>query len=662
MAAPGPDPSSERRARWLLLPLVLGVLLLLPFAPRLSSGGVDDFTTLEMIRGIAQRGFPATVNVPGWHLPELQARWMNQRGDLQWGKYPPLYPYLMLPLFIVGGTWAVLGSSIVFLLFAALGTFWLGRRMSADPWVGTVAAYITLTSGLVWGRGFMIAPFSLVIAALTFMLCAAAAGIEAASEPGGQRRAAACGWLAGLLGGVAAGSHLLAVPMALAAGAALLLGRSPTGPRAPIVVSLAPWFAAGLGVPLLLVAFINHRRFGSWDPVTYGPCIWDACRSEDLIRETAGASLRFAAPALLWLSATGLGLVLALRRQRSHVPVALVLAVSLFLLLPSTLLRERVLRMGQALWYFLLNINAGGLDPQYPLAPAPDGLGVMMDGSLVRSALQTTPILALALGVRIPAGPRRPLALLLILPTLAGLLMLALRANLPVFHMLGATRQVMRYAAPVVPPLAVLSAAALRDLPWKRWHLWGGALLFLAVALYLLLGDEWTYARRWLLLYGTLAGAGAGLFCRLLFCHLASPLWGRGAALFATLALVLGASAGTALDLRQILERRLEDDRQVAALAALAPARFALVGATSTGMAVQLSLRATRDMEYVDLTEARDCQGLRRLIQHWTQTGRPIYYASRQLIGRECLPPGAHWQQMAPGYPLARLIFSPATR
>ncbi len=83
-------------------------------------------------------------------------------------------------------------------------------------------------------------------------------------------------------------------------------------------------------------------------------------------------------------------------------------------------------------------------------------------------------------------------------------------------------------------------------------------------------------------------------------------------------------------------------DRRLDRLAALTPARFALVG---WGPATDplLALRAERDIHYIDLVESTNWDGFRRIIDKWTDDGRPIFGAFPNDVNPPFGWPYADW-------------------
>jgi hypothetical protein len=257
---------------------------------------------------------------------------------------------------------------------------------------------------------------------------------------------------------------------------------------------------------------------------------------------------------------------------------------------------------------------------------APEGAGQFLGPYVIKSLLQSSPWLSLLLLASFARPTARRATLLVVAPAAALGASLLLRAGMPLAHALGYPFLHYRYITPMVPLLAVLSASAMRSMPWSRidWALL--AAIALGVGGWLWRGhDDEPLLRRLLLLRVTLVLA------------LAAPaaLWwsrrrsdARARALCATqtaaAACGLAVAVNLGLDLPALLRLRRENDAVLDRVAALTLPRFALVG---WGREVDplLALRRTRDIEYADLYEAEDWSGVRALLERWTRDQRPVY-------------------------------------
>ena len=178
---------------------------------------------------------------------------------------------------------------------------------------------------------------------------------------------------------------------------------------------------------------------------------------------------------------------------------------------------------------------------------------------------------------------------------------------------------------PALPLLVVLGVGAVRELPWSWKHVVLVAALTVAFAVTLNQApDDGPYWRRLLILRGTLAfGGGALILGGIAHTHLARA-WRHAAAIAAAAALACGIAVTMLIDFRVTRLMQGEHARKVDHFALLTPQRFALVGWASDIDTV-LALRATRDVEYIDLTESDGWLELRQMIDRWSNDRRPIF-------------------------------------
>lgn len=622
-----------RRAPWLATALLGALLSLVAFGAATASWtspqNVDNRTYLEMIDGIARHGLPYTTNGPVAQHRELQARWNNYARGRLWGALPPVFPYLAAPAYRVGGTLAVVRLNILMLALLALGVYRLARRLTGDSLAGSAAAWAALVATPASTVALDTSPYATMITAIVWATDCAVASL-ATRDDLAARRSRWSAAAAGLCAGLAVGAHPLSFPMVAPLLAALFVvgGDADARALAPSRASLVRGACAMAGALAVLVwvGALNHVRFGSWNPVTYGPCVWRSCAETGLDRQGIGPMLRWARPVLVWFAAT---VAVGLFVRRSRAGLATVAALSLAALAPPSELHNKALALVTLAWGFVVDVSP--LTLGYGFVPHPDGLGTFLGPFALKSLLQCSPaaLLAALAGSR-QASVRRALGLAA-LPCAALLASLALRANLPTAYALGYPFLYLRYVVPALPLAMVLAVVAVRDLPWRAWHLGVGAAVCAGLSLWLSRwSDDDPHARRVMLLRVTLAVAAAStaLVARSRGAQgddaRATGRWSHAAALGATVAFAVSFAVGAAVDLRAVLRVRRDSERRVEAVTRTLPRRFAVMG-YPVEIDPVLGLRATRDVEYADLYEARDWIGLRAIVGGWWRDGRPVF-------------------------------------
>jgi hypothetical protein len=621
--APGP-----RVALGALVALTLVAALAVPWRSALN---VDNRTYADMIAGVARTGLPIIDNGPARQFPELQARWMTLRGDTLWGALPPVFAYLAAPFYALAGLRGVLALNVSLLGVLALGVARLTDRASSHPWAGVGAAWLTLAATTVWGSSLDASPYSL---AITLTVWSTALAADSLDHAGAAARRYAFG--AGLLGALAVGTHLLSAPMLLCLFAALALlpgdpAAFPTALRDWLrtqphdAVARARLLAALLGAagPLAAVGMLNRVRFGSFNPVTYGPCVWRSCAETGLDVQGIGAMLRWFAPLVAWAAGAAVA-VWATRRHRPSCAAA-ALTAALVLCLPGTL-RDRAGALARLVYAFVVDVSPLSLG--FGFVRAPDGLGLFLGPFVVRSLLPAAPFVVLALAVPWDTARARRAAVTTLLPVVGLLGALALRANLPPAYALGYPFLSVRYVAPALPLLAAASAWALVRLGMSRRVLVASALLALACGLWFARADDdGSLLRRQLLLRVPLALAA--LVTVLVPGVLGAAGRAHRAALWVSVALALGLSAGAALgsDLAHLFALRREHELRLVRIARHLPHRVAVYG-YPVELDPVVSLREGRDLRFADLYETRDW-AFEPLVRRWWAEGRTVFAVHR---------------------------------
>ncbi len=620
------------RAYALVAPLILALVVVAAAFPWRGVWGVDNRTYAEMIDGVRRHGLPYTTNGDIQRFPEAVAPFNVPSHGRLWGEYPPLFAYVAAPALALGGLRGVTRLNLLLVAATAWSVFRLGRRVTGSARAATIATYAVVLSSPLVTLSFQTLGAPLMVL-LVVLACHAAVD---ASEASGRRRLA-FSLLTGVLGGLAVSAHLVALPMvvALLLGLAIVRGApsSPVedGKTAPLMrLGLA---AGAFAATLLPLAVLNGYRFGSFNPVSYGPCVWEQCKITGTADLSPGALVAFAWPAVPWLCLVVAGLWLS---RRSRLATAGVILVSAAVLVPHTGMHDRVLRMARTVLAYVVHpsiIDVRVTTTDYPwFWVPPDGLGALhvvpggdpAHGTAIKSLLECTPFLALALATRLGRGGDAGRRLLLALPVVALFAQLALLAKFEGAAALGWPNLYMRYALAAVPLLAILGAGEAATLPLQGKHALAAALIGLGLFAYFARGhDDVPLARRVLETYMTLIAAALALAALL---AVRTRPWARPWA-SAAVALSLGVGVGVSLGVDGCLTARAarDRDRRMDRLEALTPPRFALAGWGPENDEV-LALRAERDIEYVDLTESRvGWTNFRKLIDVWSDRGLPVF-------------------------------------
>jgi hypothetical protein len=204
-------------ATWGLAALVVAILTAAWLAPWHSNLTVDDRSYLEMVQAVSARGLPYRDDVPADRFVELRARWNIERDGRLWSTYPPLFAYVAVPAYRLGGVRGVIRFDIALLALVVVGVFGVARRVGASGPTALAAAAASVLCTPVWALSFVVSSFTLAIALVVWSVRVALDAIGS----GSRGRAA----LAGLLAGAAMATHLLAFPMLLGLGVAMLTRR-----------------------------------------------------------------------------------------------------------------------------------------------------------------------------------------------------------------------------------------------------------------------------------------------------------------------------------------------------------------------------------------------------------------------------------------------------
>ncbi|HEX4446479.1 MAG TPA: hypothetical protein VH044_07085, partial [Polyangiaceae bacterium] len=397
----------DAHARALLGMFCFALALEATIRPAVGAGAGDPRTYIEMTAGIVKTGLPYIENGPLTlidRFPGLQMPWDVVTDGRAWGIYGPVYPYLAAPFLWYGGLRLMSIFTALMLIPVALASFLLARLVTRDELLGAYAGILTVVSTPLLSKAFEPSPYLLgtaLIAGATY------AAIRSTRAVGRSRTL--FGALAGLLGGLTWGSHMLLAPMAVALWPAVAFVDSPAGApesrrsfaitRGGLMAALG--FGAGLALCIGPLAWLNSVRFHSWSPLSYGPVPWPIVPHAPM---TARDELLFALPCFAWLGVVGGAIWLGVTRPvlgplpglAQRIVAAALLAGALAVLAHEDELRERLIAMGNLGYAFVVD-QAHTADPYLTRVSR---FGALRGDRLNKSVLQATPILLMVLLLR----------------------------------------------------------------------------------------------------------------------------------------------------------------------------------------------------------------------------------------------------------------------
>ncbi len=608
---------AHRAARTVAVALLVAFAACVPFRAALI---VDNRTYLEMAAGVRAHGLPYTENTWSDVLPEAAPSFNVPKAGKLWGEYPPLYAYVAAPALAIGGLRAVhqQNALLVALLAWLVGQIALlvtGRQRAA-----TFSLLATAFATPMYAGSF----FTFAMPITSLMLAASLLSAIASLRSARPLLAVA---ISGVFAGLAIEGHLSATLM----GGALLLAtahaHAASGPREARLKAFAKALTAGgagMAIALAPLAALNFVRFGSPNPISYGPCVWVMCGPTVGHSLDSGSLLRFGG-APVALAAAAIGLALLLRRKGRWALAPVIAGGVIAAAIPA--FREPGWAMLRTLTGYFVDSTLFDLTP---LERARDGLGWFRGDKITQGLLEASPLLAAAIAAKPRPGQHTQLILW---SHVTGLgLSLALLGRFSGGYALGWPFIFPRYALYAVPALVVLASQAVATLraTWRDAAV-GGLVLMLATWMLAQDHGDGDWAKRLLLLRVTLLSALAVV---------ATLLLGRGRAGASRAAgLSVASAAGLSVAL-SIVNASGTATRVVAALDArlakfesLVPERrFALAGWGPDSDPI-LSLRAERDVHYVDFVESGSWTGFRKLIDKWSDDGRPIYGVFPRDVG-----------------------------
>jgi hypothetical protein len=573
-----------------------------------SAESLDVRTYVQMIRGVADHGLPYWNNGPIDRFPELVVPHGTPAEGHVWGIYSPLYPYLVAPLFRLGGLARV--SSVTFAMLAPLAvvTFLLAKTVLKDEWYATGAAVLAVISTPIMGKAVEISPFPLTVLLATLGTYLTVRLIEMPIDAAGPARRIAV--FCGVSWAAASAAHVLSFPMALAAFA--VIGIAPdvaTGQRSlrTAITRLAPSFGAFV-ITTLPVSYLNHLRFASFNPISYGKPPFSGPIGMSVVDQ-----IRYSIPATLFVTAVAVAIFVT-RKRRGWWIALVVLAVAVAIIAPP--LRTRFTRYGVLAFGYLVDMTFVDLEPPYEHTR--DGLGQLLGGWAVKSTLQCTPLVVLAPLAFRGAGAKKWALIAILMPSVALFASFVTRANMPYVHAFGWPWVNMRYTQPALPALLVASMVVVERLKPRRPAVVSALVLGAVICTVLATSRDLMILKRVLLLLVPLGYAAAMLIVALR----RNPTWVARGLIGITAGIGIGIGLGS--DFRAHAEGKYWCDRWVDNFVKVVPHRFALIGQLGR-FDVILTTTATHDVQYISTHRLKSVDELGPLIDYWRAEGRPIY-------------------------------------
>ena len=600
-----------------------------------SAESLDQRTYIQMVRAVSDRGLPYWDNGPLDRFGQLVTYWgVAARGHV-WGIYGIVYPYVVAPAFRLGGLKAVSVVTLGMLAPLAYVTFLIARRLVQNAWYAVLAGVLSVISLPILAKSLETTAYPLFTLLATLAIYLTMRAVEA------EERAVRFGAAAGMAWGAATATHVMCLPMGLGALVVLALAPPSAGKSRVHAFSarVVPTTVSFVGA-LLPSALVNHVRFGTYNPISYGGSGGGM---------TMAAQSQYALPVAAWLGATGIA-VFALRKKRLAWVGAIVVAVAVALLIAP--LRERVLRYALVACGYVATVSVIDLAPFFQRAK--DGLGWLNGGWAVKGVLQGTPLLVLAPFALARAGARRWALLAVLVPCLCMIGSLAARANLENIEAVGWPWVYPRYTSAALPGLLALSIVAVERIRASRWHFVGAASTGIAMTIGLMFftEDDSSWAKRFLLLVVPLVLALAAVVVMM------RASTSRAAAVL--LVPIVGVGIGSALghDLRANADAKKACDNTINDLDSVMPERFALLGPIGP-IDVLLTSTATHDVRYADVDRLGSLKANRPLVDYWRSEGRPPYLVS---VERPTSPwPDVSFVRVEPMSYVYRFDFHPPT-
>jgi hypothetical protein len=519
---------------------------------------IDEVTYLAMTRSLVKAGSLGIENGVGLSSSiELEWGLVRHVGGRLVAQYPEGFAFVTAPFYALFGIGGLYVAQTIAFFGTVLACRRLARLVLRKNGTALLAAMIYACATFAWGYGAAIWPHALTALLTTTAMHEALAALGE-PRPGRARQRQL---LSGLLVGVATTLRLDAAFMLpallLVPALAAPSGVASEGPPAAPARSSTTFGGAALascptraGVPALatlvgtlpawaFLSLTNHAKFGTWQPLSYGP--WHPADSN------TGLS-RYVPLGVAGLVALVAAHVIAPRWRRLDRRHAAVAAgcVALALLVPAV--REAARRELEGLYALVIDLRSRDMSWAEPgLSRSPRGAMIYI-GALKKSLVQSCPFLPLALfslAARSSDGASRRRKLAITVPVLVYVGVLSFLG----WH--GGLSLNLRYFGPILPFVAVLAAdgivrLARRAAPLSKMARSTDLILIAWIALYietavLLHLPSAALATREVFYLDVPLALASTLFVIAVLARLA-PI-GRARARFAAVAFVLGVAA-----------------------------------------------------------------------------------------------------------------------
>ncbi|MBW2277361.1 MAG: hypothetical protein JRF63_07705, partial [Deltaproteobacteria bacterium] len=270
-----------------------------------------------------------------------------------------------------------------------------------------------------------------------------------------------------------------------------------------------------------------------------------------------------------------------------------------------------------------------------------------------KSLLQFAPALALAPLARIPSLREK---LLLLLPAVALIAAVVLRANMSSEAVIGHSQLHVRYLLPGIPLLMILALSAIQGLRITPPRVLITAQLAAVLGVLFASADnDRSWLRRQLLLIVPLILVAVTTAWIALRRRWPKALPWRAAAWPALLLFAWGVAVNIGVDFRHHVRRARALQAGNDQMAEQLPGRLGVVG-WPRRLNPFLALKDGRDIRYADLSELDDWRRVVRVVDHWQTEDRPVFMLLPRWHRGDSPWPGYRFRRVSGTKRLVQLI------